>query len=95
MELLARTGVGRDVNRHHYTAIEIAVALESPVVQRLLALIRIRNTHPAFDGEFSWEQRSSGVMAFRWQHGEHSTELVADFEEGTFECVSTGFDSDG
>ena len=33
-------------------------------------------------------------MAFRWQHDEHATELVADFEAGTFERASTGFDSD-
>ena len=34
MELLARTGVGRDVNRHHYTAAEIDGALATSVVQR-------------------------------------------------------------
>jgi hypothetical protein len=93
MELLARTGVGRDVNRHHYTASDIAAALKSPVVQRLLALIRFRNRHPAFDGEFSWEQRAPAVIAFRWQHHEHATELVTDFEQGTFDCVSTDIDS--
>ena len=93
VELLARTGVGRDVNRHHYTESEIEAALESSVVQRLLALIRFRNHHPAFDGEFSWEQRSPSVIAFRWQHHEHTTELVANFDEGTFERVSTGIDA--
>ena len=93
LELLARTGVGRDVNRHHYTGSEIDAALETSVVQRLLALIRFRNLHPAFDGEFSWEQRSPAVIAFRWQHHEHATELVANFDEGTFERVSTGIDA--
>jgi len=93
VELLARTGVGRDVNRHHYTASEIETACETSVVQRLLSLIRFRNRHPAFDGEFSWEQRSPAVIAFRWQHHEHATELVANFDEGTFEHVSTGIDA--
>ncbi|UZF56539.1 sucrose phosphorylase [Gordonia polyisoprenivorans] len=50
MELLDRTGVGRDINRHHYTHAEIAEDLRRPVVGALLALCRFRNTHPAFDG---------------------------------------------
>ena len=90
VELLARTGVGRDVNRHYYTESEIAAALASSVVQQLVALIRFRNVHPAFEGEFSWEQRASAVLAFRWQQDGHFTELVADFAEGTFQCRSSG-----
>ncbi len=52
VDLLARTGVGRDVNRHYYTPAEIDAALARPVVQRLLALLRWRATEPAFDGSF-------------------------------------------
>ncbi|MDO8147768.1 sucrose phosphorylase [Isoptericola sp. b515] len=51
VELLQRTGVGRDINRHHYTAEEIDAALDTPVVRRMLALCRFRNTFPAFDGD--------------------------------------------
>jgi len=50
MELLARSNVGRDVNRHHYTRDEIEHELQRPVVQALLRLIRFRNSHPAFEG---------------------------------------------
>src|SRR5204862_6452176 len=52
MELLARTGVGRDINRHHYTAEEVMDHLERPVVRRLLDLVRFRNRHRAFHGNF-------------------------------------------
>jgi sucrose phosphorylase len=52
MELLSRTGVGRDINRHYYTAAEIESALRRPLVQKQIELIRLRNTHPAFAGEF-------------------------------------------
>ena len=53
MELLDRSRVGRDVNRHYYTASEIDDrACSEPVVQQLCSLIRFRNAHPAFDGEF-------------------------------------------
>ena len=51
MELLARSGVGRDINRHYYQAAEIEAALARPLVQRQIELIRLRNTHPAFNGE--------------------------------------------
>ena len=52
MELLARTGVGRDINRHYYKAAEIEAALARPLVQKQIELIRFRNTHPAFAGDF-------------------------------------------
>ena len=48
MGLLAKSGAGRDINRHYYTPQEVARALERPMVQRLIELIRIRNSHAAF-----------------------------------------------
>lgn len=52
VDLLARSQVGRDVNRHHYTDAEINDAVQTPLGQALFRLIRFRNSHPAFDGEF-------------------------------------------
>ena len=49
---VARTGEGREINRHNFTIDEIDEAVQKKVVQRLLALIRFRNNHPAFEGEF-------------------------------------------
>ncbi len=51
LDLLARTGVGREINRHRYTAEEVDAALARPVVRALLALCRFRNTLPAFDDD--------------------------------------------
>lgn len=51
IELVERTRVGRDINRHPYTAEEVAREVERPVVRRLLELMRFRNAHPAFEGE--------------------------------------------
>jgi len=50
LDLLAATGVGRDINRHHYSPTEIDRELTRPVVRSLLALCRLRSTLPAFDG---------------------------------------------
>ena len=59
LEAVERTGEGRAINRHDYTAVEIDSALEHPVVQRLLELVRLRKEHPAFDGELE-DQAGSG-----------------------------------
>src|SRR5262249_42012381 len=61
MALLAETGVGRDINRHRYGAADFAAALERPVVQQLMQLIRLRNEHPAFAGHF--QMHPSGPTA--------------------------------
>lgn len=52
LDLLGQTGVGRDVNRHHYSPGELAEALDGPVATELLALFRWRNGHRVFGGEF-------------------------------------------
>nr|AAD40317.1 sucrose phosphorylase [Roseateles saccharophilus] len=69
MELLARTQVGRDINRHYYDAAEIASDCERPVVRRLIELIRLRNRHPAFGGVFSVEAGGDDELHLRWQQG--------------------------
>ncbi|MET1062647.1 MAG: sucrose phosphorylase, partial [Aeromicrobium sp.] len=50
VELLERTGVGRDVNRHHYTSDEIEHDLSRPAVRAQLGALRVRTAHPAFEG---------------------------------------------
>jgi len=82
MELLARTGVGRDINRHHYTRAELDQALGRPVVRRLLELIRLRNTHPAFAGEFRLCATSDQQLEMRWDSGTHWACLQASLRAG-------------
>jgi sucrose phosphorylase len=78
MELLARTSVGRDINRHYYTPEEVEAALKKPVVARLIELIRLRNTHSAFSGESSVESTAAHVIAITWKLGKHWARLDAD-----------------
>jgi sucrose phosphorylase len=80
MALLQRTGVGRDINRHHYSASEVEAALHKPVVQKLVALIRARSTHPAFGGQFTLDTGSTPqCLSMSWVSGEHSARLRVDF----------------
>jgi sucrose phosphorylase len=81
-ELLARTKVGRDVNRHHYTPAEIDADLARPVVQALIRLIHFRNTHPAFDGDCVVDGGGS-AMTMTWTCGDDVAVLDADVAAGT------------
>ena len=78
MELLARTRVGRDINRHYYTAGEIRAALERPVVQGLMELIRFRNQHAAFQGDFCLPPCSDRELVIEWSFGAEFARLEVD-----------------
>ena len=82
MDLLARTGVGRDVNRHHYTPAEIDTGLARPVVRALCRLIRFRNTHPAFEGRLTCSGSASSIT-MRWVCGGDEAVLEADLATGS------------
>jgi len=88
LELLRATGVGRDVNRHHYTAAEIAAELERPVVRALGELLRLRAEHPAFDGVFAADLGDTSG-ALRWTHGENRVELLFDVAARDFTLTAT------
>ncbi len=79
MALLQRSGVGRDINRHHYSGAEIMQALGEPVVRELLELIRLRNSHPAFGGRFALLDTPEHELGLRWEQGEAWIELRVDF----------------
>lgn len=87
--LLRRTDVGRDINRHYYTHDELDAALQRPVVQNLCALIRLRNTHPAFGGEFSSDAPSASELVMRWRSGVDFAELRIDFASRGYRLVIT------
>jgi sucrose phosphorylase len=84
MELLARTGVGRDINRRRYARAEVEAALARPFARSLGKLIRLRNEHPAFGGAFELLDSAEGCLAMRWQHGASRLVLEADFVGHTF-----------
>lgn len=69
---------GRAVNRHNYTLAEIDEALEQSVVQRLLNLIDLRNTHPAFDGTLAVSAPDAQQIALTWTHGDAVCSLTVD-----------------
>lgn len=84
MDLLSRTGIGRDINRHYYSRNEIEQAIRRPVVQALFELIRFRNQHPGFHGLFSMPETPDSKIALRWDNGADWAMLEVDFVSGSY-----------
>jgi sucrose phosphorylase len=76
---VARTGEGRAINRHDYSLAEVEAAMRRPVVQRIVDLIRLRNTHPAFDGELRVDWMSPGTLSMTWSNDADEVALTVDF----------------
>jgi sucrose phosphorylase len=81
VDLLRRTGEGRDINRHYYTANELQDALAQPIVQSLLSLLRIRNAHAAFQGAFHVNSAGPAQLTLAWDNGAAFARLDVDFAE--------------
>ncbi len=75
-----KTNHGRDVNRHNYTIEEIEKNLNRDVVQRLLKLIRFRNTHPAFNGDFKLLDSKKHKIRLRWEKDGLFCEAAINFK---------------
>jgi sucrose phosphorylase len=78
--LLRRTGVGRDINRHYYTRVELNDQMQRPVVQSLFELIRFRNSHPAFGGQFHLLPCDDTSIRIEWRRDAEWARLSVDLE---------------
>ncbi|WP_396270889.1 sucrose phosphorylase [Ideonella sp.] len=80
MALLERTRVGRDINRHYYAPGEVQDQLGQDVVQRLCELIRLRNQHPAFAGQFECLESAEHLLSLRWVSKDQWIHLQVDLQ---------------
>ncbi len=84
LDLLAKSGVGRDINRHYYSHAEIHAALQRPVVRDLIGLIRLRNEHPAFSGAFELIDAPADTLCLRWRQGAEFAELRVNLASAAY-----------
>ena len=87
-EAVERTGEGRAINRHDYTAADIETALGRPVVRRILDLVRLRKEHPAFDGELEVAMEGASLLRLTWYSEHDMVELMADVATGESDITS-------
>src|SRR5688572_3054683 len=90
MELLRRTGVGRDINRHYYVDDEVARALERPVVRALCDLLRFRSSHPSFGGTSHVSSPAPDQLVLEWRNGSDWSRLDVDLGRMRAEIGGTG-----
>ncbi|MGN8245909.1 sucrose phosphorylase [Cellulomonas soli] len=83
LELLDDTGVGRDINRHHYGREELDAEMRRPVVASLLALMRLRSTLDVFDGQFTFTTHDDDrVLHLAWSADDRAASLRVDLPTG-------------
>jgi sucrose phosphorylase len=85
MALLTQSKVGRDINRQHFTPADVEHALQRPVVQDLLALIKLRNQHPAFNGTFECLPTAEHDLHLAWTLGADKISLRVDLRDMGFD----------
>ena len=73
-----KTQEGRAINRHDYPLEEVDSAMQRPVVNELLGLIRMRNTHHAFDGAPRVETEGTSRALITWQTEDSRCSLEVD-----------------
>lgn len=87
IELLEKTKNGRDINRHYYSKEEVNKETKRPVVQDILALMRFRNKHQAFNGEIEVDQDiPDNQLRLIWTKDKAKAILHADLKSKQF-CI--------
>lgn len=81
---VAESGDGKEINRHNYSVQEIDREVQRPIVKDLVKLIRFRNSHPAFDGDFTLNTSSDHEISLAWNNMERFARLHIDLQTGTF-----------
>lgn len=91
MELLARTNVGRDINRPYLTSTMVEEAVQKPVVKGLMQLITLRNESPAFNGAFDVNY-ANNTLILTWDNDGDIASLTVDFTamSATVNTVTNG-----
>lgn len=86
ISLMESTKNGRDINRHYYTQEEVADNLKRPVVSRLLDMMELRNTHPAFaiEGEIAVTLDGAHKLTITRSFEGHSAVLRANLQTHEF-----------
>ncbi len=87
-EAVKRAGAGghKEINRTNLSLDAINEAMSKDVVKKQLELLKFRNTNPAFGFDANLDIKLDGkVMTFTWTNGGNTAQLVANFEDYSFE----------
>ena len=84
----------KEINRTTVSSRDIEEGLKRAIVQDQLALIRLRNTSPAFDGQLEIGDTGEHLLHLTWNNGSCSAILTADLRNHGFTVTDTGGDGE-
>lgn len=82
MELLTQSQVGRDINRPYLDENTLQEAIDTPFFESMKMLITTRNTHPAFNGEFTIKHNNQ-MLSMHWELAENAICLTVNIQQHT------------
>ena len=93
---VVESGDGRAINRHNYSTAEVGEALDRSVVKRVLDLIRLRGTNPAFGGRLEIAAPTKSTVRMNWTLGSDFCGLEVDLASGqlTIKSRQDGLEGD-
>ncbi|NQT10952.1 MAG: sucrose phosphorylase [Desulfobacteraceae bacterium] len=80
IKLVEQTCLGRNINRHNYDLDAINMEIQKPVVQRLLKLMKFRNTYPAFNGSFKIEDSPENQLILTWTENQSKAKAFINLD---------------
>ncbi len=94
MNLLARTNVGRDINRHYYSKSEIDNVIQTNFFKRFKKMMLFRNSYDAFNGDFEFMNSEANVLKIKWTNQDSWVQLDVDLKEMILNISFTGDNSE-
>lgn len=80
----------KEINRTNLTLDDVEKALQKPLVKNQLALLRLRNTNPAFRGKLEVDSSSEQhLLSLTWRSGKSSATLQANLQTLQFQIKYT------
>ena len=87
-EAMKKAGDGghKEINRTNLSVDEVFRRLNMPVVQRQLALLKMRSSYPVFCNEAERSVKcQKNQLWISWKLKDQRAELMADFEDASFD----------
>jgi sucrose phosphorylase len=78
IDLVEKTRLGRNINRHNYSLEEIKQDIQKPVVKRLLRLMEFRNSYPAFNGKLNVLKSNMDKLILNWVQKKYQATAYID-----------------
>ena len=87
-------GGHKEINRTTLSLEDVEQGLQKAVVQDQLALIRLRNMHPAFQGELEITEPEPHLLELTWRNEDRWATLKADLRGHSFSVLASGEDGE-